>query len=77
MKNGHLDLLNDSSFQRVNRLSVLSFKDDDRRENQKQYYLPAVEIKDYNFIINGKNLFDQPSKNDLKTYDKITKIATG
>ena len=28
-------------------------------------------------MIDGRNLFDQPIKNDLKTYDNIRKIATG
>ena len=28
-------------------------------------------------MIDGRNFFDQPIKNDLKTYDNITKIATG
>ena len=39
-------------------------------------YLPTVEIKDYNVMINGRNFFDQSRNNDLKTYDKIRKIAT-
>ena len=26
---------------------------------------------------NGKKFFDQPTKNDLKTYDNIQKITTG
>ena len=34
-------------------------------------------IKDYNVIIDGRNFFDQPIKNDLKTYDNIKKIVTG
>ena len=46
---------------------VLSFKNDDDRESHKQHYLPTVEIKDYNVMINGRNFFDQPLKNDLKT----------
>ena len=50
---------------------ALSFKDDDGRESCEQYYLPTVEIKDYNIMI------DKPIKNDLKTYDNIRKIATG
>ena len=41
-----------------------------------RYYIPKVEIKDYNVIIDGRNFFDQPIKNDLKTYDNIRKIAT-
>ena len=28
-------------------------------------------------MIDGRNFFDQPIKNDLKTYDNITKIAMG
>ena len=35
-----------------------------------------VEIKDCNVMVDGRNLFDQPIKNDLKTYDNIRKIAT-
>ena len=28
-------------------------------------------------MIDGKNFFDQPIKNNLRTYDNIRKIATG
>ena len=28
-------------------------------------------------MIDGKNVFDQPIKNDYKTYENIFKIATG
>ena len=28
-------------------------------------------------MIDGRNLFDQPVKNNLITYDKIRKVATG
>ena len=55
----------------------MPFKDDDGRESYKQYYLSIVEIKDYNVIINCRNFFDQPTKNDIKTLDNIRKIATG
>ena len=43
----------------------------------KQYYIRTVEIKDYNIMVNGRNFFDKPIKNDLKTYDNIRKIAAG
>ena len=36
-----------------------------------------MEIKDYNVVIDGRNLFDQSIKSDLKTYDNIRNIATG
>ena len=42
-------------FQVLNRLFVFSFKDGDDRESHKQYYLPTVEIKDYNIMIDGRN----------------------
>ena len=71
----YLDYLIDPSFQGVNRLFVLSFKDDHGPESHKQYYLPTVEVKDYNVMIDGRNSFDQPIKNCLKTYDNIRKIA--
>ena len=42
------------SFRGVNRLFVLSFKDENGRERYKQYYPPTVEIKYYNIIIDEK-----------------------
>ena len=43
-----LDYLIDSSFQEINRLCVLSFENSTDRTVYTKYYLPAVEIKDYN-----------------------------
>ena len=34
-------------------------------------------MKGYNVMIDGKNFFDHPIKNKMKTYDDIRKIATG
>ena len=53
----------------------MSFKNSTDRTVHTKYYLPAVEIKDYNVMIDGLNIFDQPVKNNLKTYDNIQKIA--
>ena len=36
-----------------------------------------MEIKDYSVVIDGRNLFDQSIKIDLKIYDNIRKIGTG
>ena len=36
-----------------------------------------MEIKGCNVMVNGRNFFDQPIKNDLKTYENIRKIAAG
>ena len=41
------------------------------------YYLPKVEIKDYNIMIDGRNFFDQPINSMNKTYENVRKIATG
>ena len=49
------------SFQGENRLFVLAFEhddDNDKRISSKRYYIPNVEIRDYNAMIDGKNLFD-------------------
>ena len=72
-----MDYLIDPVFQWVNRLIVLSFKDNAIRTRQKEYFLPKVEIKDYNFMAGRKNEFDQPIRKNIKTYENITKTATG
>ena len=56
---------------------MLAFENDDQRTSNKRYYIPNVEIKDYNVMIDGKNFFDQPVKNDKVTYENIRKVATG
>ena len=56
---------------------VLSFENGDGRTSHSTHYLPNVEIKYYNVIIDGKNFFDQPINNDLKTYENIRGNATG
>ena len=35
-----------------------------------------MDTKDYHVVIDGKSLFNQPIKNNLKTYVNIRKIAT-
>ena len=53
------------------------FEDDDQIISNKRYYLPNVEIKDCNVMIDRKNFFDQPVKNTKLTYENIRKITTG
>ena len=76
-QNPNLNHLVEPSFQGVNRLFVLAFENDDDRTIEEKYYLPTVEIKDYNIMINGENFFDQPIKNNKVTYENIRKIAIG
>ena len=80
--NRYLNFLVVPCFQGVNRLFVLSFESDVYQKSYKQYYLPTVEIKDYNVVIDSRNLFNnlinnKIIKNYLKTNDNIRKTATG
>ena len=76
-QNPNVNHLVEPSFQGINRLLVLAFENDDDRISDDEYYIPTVEIKDYNIVINGESIFDQPIKNNKITYDNIRKIATG
>ena len=68
-QNPNLNHLVEPGFQGVNRPFVLAFENDDDRTSNEQYYLPTVEIKDYNI--------DQTIKNNKVTYDNIRKISVG
>ena len=50
----YLNYLIDASFQEVNSLFVLLFENDEIRTRHTRYFLPTVEIKDYNVMIHGK-----------------------
>ena len=76
-QNPNLNYLMEPSFQGVNRLFILAFENNTQRTSHSGYYLQKVEIKYYNFMINGKNFFNQPIKNNKATYDNIRKIAIG
>ena len=75
-QNANLNHLIEPSFQGINRLFVLAFENDAQRISKQRYYISNVEIKDQNVIIDGKNFFDQPVKNDKVAYENIRKIAT-
>ena len=76
-QNQYLDLLINPSFQGVNRLFVLSFENETDKTSHSRYYLPKIEIKNLNVKIDGRNFFDQPINNSIKTYENIGKTATG
>ena len=76
-QNEKLNHLIGQRFQGINRLFVLAFENDDQKMSNKRYYIPHVEIKDYNVMIDGKNFFDEPIKNDKVTYENIKKITIG
>ena len=73
-RNANLNYLIEPSFQGVNRLFILAFENDTQRTSHSNYYLPNVEIKDYNITINGENFFDQPIKNKKITLIILEKL---
>ena len=62
--NPYLDHLLDPIFQGVNRLFGLLFEITTDRTVHTKYYLPTVEIKDYNVMFNRQNFFNQPVKSN-------------
>ena len=52
-KTNNLIYLIDPTFNKFNRLFVLSFENEDDRRSFSKYYTPKVEIKDFNVFING------------------------
>ena len=73
----------DASFQGVNRLFVLAFDNNENgnkkveRDSRRKYFLPRVDITNYNVLTDGKKFYDQPINDQIKKYDEIRKIATG
>ena len=66
-KNYNFNYLIDPIFNKVNRLFVLPFKNEDEEINVgfsfSKYFMPNVQIKDFNLLIDGKQFFDVPIKN--------------
>ena len=50
---------------------VLAYANEDDRTSYSKYYVPNVEIKNYNVIIDGKPFFELSVKNVEETYQKI------
>ena len=76
------ELLN-ASFQGVKRLSVLAYaiaaNENDKAgiKNNKKYFLPRGEIKNYNILIHGRKFSDQPINDLIKQYDEVRKVSIG
>ena len=73
-----------ASFQGVQRLFVLAYTIAANASNNevgvkdnRKYFLPRGEIKNYNVLIDGRNFYDQPINNLIKEYDEVRKESTG
>ena len=72
-QNNNLNYFIVPTFTNVNRLLILSFSrnnNTDSRYSYSKYYIPKVEIKDFNVIIDGKCFFELPVKNKEEAYKK-------
>ena len=73
----------DASFQGVNRLLVLAFDNTENgnkkveRDSHRKYFLPRVGITNYNVLIDGRNLYDEPINDQIKKDDEVRKVMAG
>ena len=80
-RNNNLNYLIAPTFTNVNRLFVLSFKNGHGNDNEnesfrtslKKYYLPKIEIKDFNILTDGKPFFEFPVKIKKKHMKQLLK----
>ena len=79
--NNNFNLI-DPTFTNANRLFVLSFErieennvKKDRRDSFSHYYVPKVQIKDFNVLIDGKSFSNLPVKNEEEAYEKIIEMS--
>ena len=76
--NNNLNYLIDPTFTNVNRLFVLSFSRNNNTDNRgsfSDYYVPNVEIKNFNVLIDGKSFFVLSVKNEEKAYKKSVDMS--
>ena len=74
-KTNHLNHLIGPTFTKVNRLFVLSIENEEGRTSFSKYYVPKVEIKDVNVLINQKSFFGLPVKNKEEAFEEIMTIS--
>ena len=77
-KNNSLDYLIDPKFRNINRLFVFLFKngnDDPTTNSFDNDYVPSVEIKYFNALIDNKSFFDQPVKHKQEAYEKLIQMS--
>ena len=81
--NNNLNYFIDPILVKVNRMFILSFEriagenntTKDHRDSFSHYYVPNIEIKDFNILIDGKSFFDLPVKDEGEAYEKIIEIS--
>ena len=59
----------------MNRLFVLSFENENERTSFSKYYVPKVEIKDFDVLIDRKPFFEISVKNKEEEYEQIIEMS--
>ena len=72
-RNNNLNYLIDPQFTNVNRLFVLSFENENDRTFFSKYYVPRIEIKYFNVLIDGKPFFEIPVQIKKKHMKQLLK----
>ena len=68
------DITLDPSFQGVNRLFAMTYNSENgqpTRNDQQKYYLPRIDLKEYNVIIDGRNFYDNSIENNIEKYREL------
>ena len=47
------------------------------RNGYTKYFLPRVDIKDYNILNDGRDFYDQNISEDFKKHEELRKVMTG
>ena len=47
------------------------------RNGQRKYYLPRIDFKKYNVIIDGRNFYDNPIESDNEKYRELKNVMIG
>ena len=77
-KNNNLDYLLDPAFRNINRFFFLSLRNggnDRTRTSFDKYYMPLVEMEDFDPLVDNKSIFDQPVKNQQEAYQTLVEIS--
>ena len=70
-RNNNLNYLINPTFTKVNRFFVFCFENEEDRTSFFKHYVPNVQIKDFNVLIDGKSFFDMPKKVRKKYSNKL------
>ena len=47
------------------------------RNGQGKYYLPRIDLNRFNVIIDGRNFYDNPIKENIEKYRELKKVMIG